>query len=109
MKAVWSFLASVVAGQVGEWVKTKGAIEQKKAVSRVEAGRGIPGYSDELLLIAWGYPMVAAFVPGLQETVTSGFAFLDTLPEWYVFGFCSITAAVFGVDKAFQLLPKRKK
>lgn len=106
---VWSFIANAAAGQLGQWLKTKGEIEERRAVARIEAvSRGIPGYSDELLLIVWGYPMVAAFIPALQPTVTAGFAFLDQLPDWYVVGFCTITAAVFGIDKAFQFLPGRK-
>lgn len=110
MSPVWHFIAKAAAGQLGQWLQVKGEIEQKKAVARIEAvSKGIPGYSDEALIIVWSYPVVAAFIPALQTSVQAGFAFLDTLPEWYVVGFCTITAAVFGIDKAFRFLPSPKK
>ena len=99
----WQLLASLVGGGIKNYLVKKGDIAEKKATARIEAvSKGIPGYSDEYLVFVWSYPAVASFIPFLQPTVATGMEFFSTLPEWYVAGFMTISAAVFGIDKVFR-------
>ena len=85
-----------------------GFLENRQKVSAAKAElkvqrltNGIPGYSDEFLIIIWSAPFILSFIPGLQEYAAMGFDYLEKLPEWYVGGFITVTFAVFGVDKLF--------
>lgn len=103
MGIVWNLLA----GTVGEWVKAKAGIAVKTAEARANAvANGIPGYSDEWLVLVWSLPVIGVFIPGLAPHVADGFERLALLPEWYVGGFMTITAAVFGVDKWLKVQGK---
>ncbi len=94
---------NLLGGTVKDWIKTRSEISNKKALARIEnVSKGIPGYSDEYLILVWSYPVVAAFIPPLQFSAKAGFEFLHTLPDWYVGGFISISFAVFGIDKLFK-------
>lgn len=99
----WQLLGSVFGGSIKDYFKSKSAIAEKKAVARIEnVSKGIPGYSDEFLILVWSYPAIASFVPALQSTVVVGMANFNALPEWYVAGFMSVSFAVFGIDKLFR-------
>jgi hypothetical protein len=85
-----------------------GFLENRQKVSAAKAElkvqrltNGIPGYSDEFLIIIWSAPFILSFIPGLQGYAALGFEHLEKLPEWYVGGFITVTFAVFGVDKLF--------
>lgn len=85
---------------VGSWVTSRNKVSEAKAEAKVaRLQNGIPGYSDEVLVFIWSAPFVMSFIPSLQPYATQGFQILDTLPEWYMGGFLSITMAVFGIDK----------
>ena len=98
-----SLLLNLVGGTFKDWVSHKSELEKRKAVARIEnVSKGIPGYSDEFLIVVWSYPFVASFIPSLQPSVSAGFNFMATMPEWYVGGFVTVSFAVFGIDKLFK-------
>lgn len=102
----WQLLGSVfgtAAGGLREYFSKKGDIAERKAVARIETvSKGIPGYSDEYLILVWSYPAVASFIPILQPSVSAGLAHFNQLPDWYIASFITITFAVFGIDKFFR-------
>ena len=101
----WQLITGLLGGLGGlkEWFTKKADIAERKAVARIEnVSKGIPGYSDEYLVLVWSYPAVASFVPALQPSITQGLAHFQQLPDWYVAGFISISFAVFGIDKLFR-------
>ena len=96
-------LVSLIGGTFKSWLSHKQELEQKKAVARIEnVSKGIPGYSDEFLILVWSYPAIASFMPWLSESAAVGIANFNALPEWYQIGFMTISAAVFGIDKIFR-------
>lgn len=101
--AIVSLLADRATGALGAYFKAKAEIATEAARARASVvSNGIPGWSDEWLVLIWSAPMLAAFVPGLREEAAAGFAALEAFPDWYVAGFFSVTAAVFGIDKLFK-------
>ena len=95
-----SFLTSLAAGSVKDWLTSRNKIAEAKAQAKAQqVQNGIAGWSDEWLVMVWSYPIVGAFIPQLQPYVASGFEFLSGLPDWYIGGYLSVTAAVFGIDK----------
>lgn len=98
--ALVSMLADRLTGAVGEFFKVKAAAARDQVKMRSNAVKnGIPGWSDEWLVLIWSMPMVSAFVPGLREQAAAGFSSLQAFPDWYIGGFFTVTAAVFGIDK----------
>lgn len=97
------FFLSLIGGTFKDWVSSKSKVAEAKAIAKVQnIGKGISGWSDEYLVLVWSYPLIAAFVPALQPSVAAGFEYMNSLPEWYVGGFISISFAVFGIDKLFR-------
>lgn len=100
---MWSMLLSMAGGGIKDWLSHKSDLEKRKAVARIRnVSKGIPGYSDEFLVLVWSYPFVASFVPGLRGNAAQGLEFFNGMPEWYIGGFMSISFAVFGIDKIFR-------
>lgn len=100
MKAL---ILSLLGGTFKDWLASRSEIEKRKAVARIEnVSKGIPGYSDEFLILVWSYPAVASFIPALAPSAQAGIANFNALPDWYTVGFMTISAAVFGIDKAFR-------
>lgn len=98
--------ASIVSLLSG-WLKSRSDIAHAKTLAKIEnVKNGIPGYSDEFLIVIWSYPMIASFVPSLQPSVSAGFAFMDSMPDWYTGGFIAISFSVFGIDKIFKIRKK---
>ena len=78
-------------------------ISEAKADIKIQRMQnGIPGYTDDILMLIWATPFVMSFIPGLDTYAVAGFKNLDELPNWYVGGFISISFAVFGIDKLFS-------
>jgi len=101
---MWTLLASLLGGTIKDWVANKSEVSKAKALARAESLKnGIPGYSDEYLILAWSYPFVASFIPALQPSVQAGFEFMEQMPEWYVGGWITVSFAVFGIDKLFKV------
>ena len=96
-------LLSLLGGTFKDWVGSRSKIAEKRADARASAvANGIPGWSDEWLVIVWSFPFVACYLPGGGEYATAALAHIDGLPEWYVHGFMVITSAVFGLDKIIK-------
>lgn len=55
------------------------------------------GWKDELVLLTLTAPMIAVFIPGLQEYVLLGFQHLASTPDWYRWLVLMIYAATFGI------------
>ena len=61
-------------------------------------------WKDEFVLVLFSFPLIGAFVPGLQEHVAKGFEFLDkTAPDWFVQTWGIIIASIYGVKKAIDI------
>lgn len=57
----------------------------------------LTGWPAGYLLIVWSYPFISGFVPPLAARTAAGFDNISAMPDWYVNGFLTITAAVFAV------------
>ena len=100
-------ITSIAAGSFKEWISTRNEIARENAKAKAnQKAEGIAGWSDEWLVIVWSFPIIGAFVPFLQPYVSAGFSFLSQLPEWYIGGYLSVTAAVFGIDKYMKFKGK---
>lgn len=98
-----SLLLNLVGGTFKDWLSYTTELAKQKQIARSKVmNDGISGYSDEFLVLVWSYPVIASFIPDLQYSVAQGFSFLETMPEWYIGGFMSISFAVFGIDKLFR-------
>jgi hypothetical protein len=107
---MWAMLLSLMGGTFKDWLSNKQEVEKAKAIARIEhVKNGIPGYSDEYLVLVWSYPFIAAFIPALQPSVEAGFEFMEAMPDWYVGGFITVSFAVFGIDKLFKVDWTRKR
>ena len=95
-------------GLAGTFIQGRQKVSEAKAEAKIaRVTNGIPGYSDEVLIFVWSAPFVMSFIPPLQPYATQGFGIIETMPEWYLGGFLTITAGVFGFVKF--LMFKQKK
>jgi hypothetical protein len=62
-------------------------------------------WKDEYILVLSSYPLVSLFIPPLRPSTIESIEYLRQLPEWMVFTWVGIVAAVYG----FQKIPKLKK
>ena len=93
--------------------KAKATIMEKQATGEIdwdlEAIKGSQNsWKDEWLVILFSIPLILAFVPGAEHIVQSGFAQLETMPEWYQYSLGVIIAASFGVRGATKFFGKKK-
>lgn len=98
-------LVNLLAGTFGDWLKNGAKLEQTKAEARAKAvSQGIPGWSDNFLVLVWSYPAIAGFIPieSVQVAASNGMATFSDYPDWYIAGFMGITGAVFGIDKLLK-------
>jgi hypothetical protein len=101
---MWSLVLNLVGGTFKDWLASRQEIDKARALARIENVKsGIPGYSDEYLVLIWSYPFVASFIPALQPSVEAGFKFMERMPEWYIAGWITVSFAVFGIDKLFKI------
>lgn len=101
---MWSLLANLLGGTFKDWVTHKSEIEKQQTAARIENTKShLSGYSDEILLLVWSYPIIGSFIPSQQLIVEQGFKHLDLLPEWYAPAYIAISFSVFGVNKLFKL------
>lgn len=63
-------------------------------------------WKDEYILILWSIPLMAIFVPGLQDYVKEGFKNLEQTPTWYVQGWGVIVASVYGIKKFVDMVDR---
>jgi ABC-type multidrug transport system permease subunit len=92
--------------------KAKATIMEKQATGEIdwdlEAIKGSQNsWKDEWLVILFSIPLILAFVPGAEHIVQSGFAQLETMPEWYQYSLGVIIAASFGVRGATKFFGKK--
>lgn len=100
---MWGALLSVLGGTFGDWVKSRSAIAEAKAKARAESVRnGIPGWSDEYLVLIVTFPFIACFIPGLDQVAQAGIDNFEKMPEWYQGIFGTVVLAVFGLDKVMK-------
>ena len=73
--------------------------EHKQEMANIEAGRleRANGWKDEFVTVLWSLPFVGLFLPWTQPYVFAGFEAMGQVPEWYVYGFCTISGAAAGV------------
>jgi len=88
-------------------------VMQKKATGEIdwdlEMAKGSQSsWKDEWLTVLFSIPLVMAFIPGMEEVVSNGFAQLNAMPEWYQYSLGVIVAASFGVRSATRLFGKGK-
>ena len=54
-------------------------------------------WKDEYLTLILTFPLIGAFIPGVQDYVLRGFEYLAKVPAWYITAFLGIVAASFGL------------
>jgi hypothetical protein len=126
-----NMLIGPIADLAGTWlngkVETKAA-ETKAKVAKAEAEAQIMlsratseadwekimaqgsqnSWKDEWLTILFSIPLILVFTGEWgREVVASGFAALETMPEWYQYTLGVIVAASFGVRSATKLFGKK--
>jgi len=57
---------------------------------------------DEYYALIWSFPVMASFVPWLQQYVASGWLMLATVPTWYQAVLVGILASTFGMRWLFD-------
>ena len=92
--------------------KAEATIMQKKATGEIdwdlEAIKGSQSsWKDEWLVILFSIPLILAFIPGMEEVVSNGFAQLESMPQWYQYSLGVIVAASFGVRSATKLFGRK--
>ena len=92
--------------------KAKAVVIQRQATGEIEwdieAIKGsTSAWKDEWLTILFSIPLILAFVPGMEEVVSSGFLQLNSMPSWYQYSLGVIVAASFGVRSATKLFGKK--
>lgn len=64
-------------------------------------------WKDEYILVISSYPIISAFIPfwGIRENTIESLTMLSQLPDWMIWAWLTIVAAVYG---AMKLLDKVK-
>ena len=93
--------------------KAEATVMERKATGEIdwdlEMAKGSQSsWKDEWLTVLFSIPLVMAFIPGMEEVVSNGFAQLNAMPEWYQYSLGVIVAASFGVRSATRLFGKGK-
>lgn len=63
-------------------------------------------WKDEAVLIVVAYPLISVFIPGLRDHTIDSLSYLAQLPDWLIWSWLTIVAAVYGVT---ALLDKVKR
>ena len=92
--------------------QAEAVVMQKKATGEIdwdlEMAKGSQSsWKDEWLTILFSIPLILAFIPGMEEVVSNGFAQLEAMPQWYQYSLGVIVAASFGVRSATKLFGKK--
>ena len=64
-------------------------------------------WKDEYFAILFSIPLIASFVPQLQEHMLRGFEILDKTPDWYKWLIIGIVVATFGLRWMFNKIKLR--
>ncbi len=54
-------------------------------------------WKDEFILIVFILPVILAFVPGYQQTITDGFTAIESMPEWYIAIVIGMVVVIYGL------------
>ena len=92
--------------------KAEATIMEKKATGEIDwdiamAEGSKHSWKDEWLTILFSVPLILAFIPGMEEVVSNGFAQLQAMPQWYQYSLGVIVAASFGVRSATKFFGKK--
>jgi len=92
--------------------KAEAAVMERKATGELEwdmemAKGGQSSWKDEWLTILFSIPLILAFVPGMEDVVSSGFAQLASMPEWYQYSLGAIVSASFGIRSVTKAFGKK--
>jgi len=92
--------------------QAEATVMQKKATGEIDwdlemAKSKSNSWADEWLVILFSIPLILAFIPGIEEVVSNGFAQLESMPEWYQYSLGVIVAASFGVRSATKFFGKK--
>ena len=61
-------------------------------------------WKDELILVIFMIPLVMSFLPSYQEYVTSGFASLALVPDWYMYILVGMITVIYGMRGLLKML-----
>lgn len=85
------------------------AQEHENAWERIAVEQASSSWKDEWWTILLSLPVIAAFIPGLQQYALAGFASLEMAPDWYLAALGIAIAFAFGFRKLVPLMTKSKK
>lgn len=116
----WTTILGPIGGIVTTWLEGKQKIQEatiSKEVTQltneanwdnIQAEASKSSWKDEWLTILVSIPMILAFIPGMKETVQSGFATLSECPEWYQYLIGVVFAASFGIKKVTDIFASKR-
>ena len=92
--------------------EAEAVVMQKKATGEIDwdlkmADASASSWKDEWLVILFSIPLILAFIPGMEDIVSSGFQQLEQMPEWYQYSLGVIVAASFGTRAATKFFGKK--
>ena len=61
-------------------------------------------WKDELILVIFMIPLVMSFIPSYQEYVTTGFASLALVPDWYMYILVGMITVIYGMRGMLKML-----
>lgn len=94
----------MISGLVGDYIGSKRKVVEASAQAKADRVKHhINGLADDVLIFVWSYPFASIFVPGLSVHTVNAFEQLQMLPDWYIAGFMTITASVFGFNRFSSL------
>ena len=61
-------------------------------------------WKDELILLIWLTPVVMCFIPEYQVYVTTGFASLALVPDWYMYILVGMVTVIYGMRGLLRMM-----
>lgn len=80
----------------------KNGQEQDFDLDRAALAQMDKSLKDELLLIVFLFPMVMAFIPGLDEHALRGFEVIGKMPLWYISIVLGMVIVIYGLRNLFK-------
>jgi len=87
----------------------KRKMKHEAEVMRIQSSATERGgsWKDEAVLIVVAYPLITVFIPGLREHTLESLEYLGQLPEWLIWSWLTIVAAVYGVTTLLEKIKIR--
>lgn len=106
-------IASLLGGYLQHKAEEKQAVHERKLQEikqtanwdEIQAANAGSSWKDEFFTIIFSIPLILAFIPGAVPYVQTGFAVLESMPDWYKAFLGAAVAASFGM----RTLAKWKK